>query len=156
MPDPDDTAYRERLMPTVWMYIFIALVLPATLLVFLPISPPVGIAVAVLLYLGAIGSLIYTAPVIAVADGELRAGRAHIPVSLLGEPVAFRDEEATLERGRRLDARAFLCIRGWVKPVVRIPVTDPADPAPYWLVSTRTPEKLIAAIVRSQRLAEGA
>ena len=156
MPDPDDTVYRERLMPTVWMYIFIALVIPATLLVFLPISPPVGIAVAVLLYLGAIGSLIYTAPVIAVAGGELRAGRAHIPVSLLGEPVAFRGEEATLERGRRLDARAFLCIRGWVKPVVRIPVTDPADPVPYWLVSTRTPEKLIAAIVRSQRLAGGA
>jgi hypothetical protein len=156
MPDPDETVYRERLMPTVWMYIFIALVLPATLLVFLPISPPVGIAVAVLLYLGAIGTLVYTAPVIAVADGELRAGRAHIPVSLLGAPVAFGGEEATLERGRRLDARAYLCIRGWVKPVVRVPVQDPADPAPYWLVSTRTPEKLIAAIERSQRLVEGA
>ncbi len=156
MPDAAETAYRERLMPTVWMYIFIALVLPATLLVFLPISPPVGVAVAVLLYLGAIGSLIYTAPVIAVDGGEFRAGRARIPVSLLGEPVAFTDEEATLERGRRLDARAYLCIRGWVKPVVRVPVTDPADPAPYWLVSTRTPQKLIAAIERSQRLAGGA
>jgi hypothetical protein len=156
MPDHDDTVYRERLMPTVWMYIFIALVLPATLLVFMPISPPVGVVVGVLLYLGAIGSLIYTAPVIAISGGELRAGRAHIPVSLLGEPAGFTDEEATLERGRRLDARAYLCIRGWVKPVVRIPVTDPADPAPYWLVSTRTPEKLIAAIERSQRLAGGA
>jgi hypothetical protein len=156
MPDHDDTVYRERLMPTVWMYIFIALVLPATLLVFMPISPPVGVVVGILLYLGAIGSLIYTAPVIAISGGELRAGRAHIPVSLLGEPAGFTDEEATLERGRRLDARAYLCIRGWVKPVVRIPVTDPADPAPYWLVSTRTPEKLIAAIERSQRLAGGA
>jgi hypothetical protein len=156
MPDPHDTAYRERLMPTPWMYIFIALVIPATLLVFLPISAPVGIAVAVLLYGAAIGLLIYTAPVIAVSDGELRAGRAHIPVSLLGAPAAFTDEEATLERGRRLDARAHLCIRGWVKPVVRVPVTDPADPAPYWLVSTRTPEKLIAAIEGSQRLVESA
>jgi hypothetical protein len=156
MPDPDDTVYRERLMPTVWMYIFIALVFPATMLVFLPISAPVGVAVAVLLYVGAIGALIYTAPVIEVAGGELRAGRAHIPVSLLGAPAAFTDEEATLERGRRLDARAYLCIRGWVKPVVRVPVTDPADPAPYWLVSTRTPKKLIAAIERSQRLAGGA
>jgi hypothetical protein len=156
MPDPADTVYRERLMPTPWMYIFIALVIPATLLVFLPISAPVGVAVALLLYLGAIGSLIYTAPVIEVSGGELRAGRAHIPVSLLGDPVGFAAEEATLERGPRLDARAYLCIRGWVKPVVRVPVEDPADPAPYWLVSTRTPEKLIAAIDRSQRLVEGA
>jgi hypothetical protein len=156
MPDPADTVYRERLMPTVWMYIFIALVLPATLLVFMPISPPVGVVVGVLLYLGAIGSLIFTAPVIEVADGELHAGRAHIPVGLLGAATGFTDGEATLERGRRLDARAYLCIRGWVKPVVRVPVEDPTDPAPYWLVSTRTPEKLIAAIERSQRLAEGA
>jgi hypothetical protein len=156
MPDPADTVYRERLLPTPWMYISIALVFPATLLVFMPISPPVGVAVGILLYLGAIGSLIYTAPVIAVADGELRAGRAHIPVGLLGAPAGFTGDEATLERGRRLDARAYLCIRGWVKPVVRVPVEDPVDPAPYWLVSTRTPEKLIAAIERSQRLAEGA
>jgi hypothetical protein len=156
MPDPADIVYRERLLPTVWMYIFIALVFPATLLVFMPISPPVGVVVGVLLYLGAIGSLIFTAPVIEVAGGELRAGRAHIPVGLLGAATGFTDAEATLERGRRLDARAYLCIRGWVKPVVRVPVEDPTDPAPYWLVSTRTPEKLIAAIERSQRLAEGA
>ncbi len=61
MPDAADTVYRERLTPTPWMYVSIALVLPATMLVFMPISPGVGVVVALLLYMGAIGSLIYTA-----------------------------------------------------------------------------------------------
>ena len=59
-------------------------------------------------------------------------------------------QEATLERGQRLDARAWLVIRGWVSPVVKIPVTDPVDPAPYWLVSTRRPALLVDAIERAR------
>jgi hypothetical protein len=41
---------------------------------------------------------------------------------------------------------AFLCIRGWIDPVVRIEITDPADRTPYWLTSTRRPEELLAAL----------
>jgi hypothetical protein len=33
-----------------------------------------------------------------------------------------------------------------VGPVVRIEVLDPDDPTPYWVVSTRHPERLIAAL----------
>jgi hypothetical protein len=32
-----------------------------------------------------------------------------------------------------------------------VPLLDAADPAPYWLLSTRTPERLIAAIRGSRR-----
>ncbi len=42
-------------------------------------------------------------------------------------------------------------IRGWVQPVVRVPITDPADPAPYWLLSSRRPKELAAAINGSRR-----
>jgi hypothetical protein len=45
-----------------------------------------------------------------------------------------------------LDARAWLVIRAWVDPVVRIELGDPEDPAPYWLVSSRKPQKLVAAL----------
>jgi hypothetical protein len=54
----------------------------------------------------------------------------------------FRAKEATAERGTRLNGLAYLCIRGWVDPVVRIEITDPSDPTPYWLTSTRRPEQL--------------
>ena len=50
------------------------------------------------------------------------------------------------QRGAQLDARAWPLIRGWVSPVVRVTVTDPQDPTPYWLVSTRHPEKLVEAL----------
>ena len=49
------------------------------------------------------------------------------------------------ERGPSLDARAWLSIRGWVDPVVKVTLADEKDPTPYWLVSTRRPEDLKAA-----------
>jgi len=138
--------YRERLWPAPWLFIGTALVIPASMLVFLPINRAVGVVVAVVLYLGVVGLLLLGSPVIAVEGSELRAGRARIPVSLTGRLEAFTGTDATLERGQRLDARAWLLIRGWVGPVAKISIIDGADPTPYWLVSTRRPEELIAAI----------
>ncbi|PPF67753.1 DUF3093 domain-containing protein [Clavibacter michiganensis] len=138
--------YRERLWPAPWLFVATALVIPASLLVFLPISVLAGVVVAIVLYAGVVATLVLTSPVIEVVDGRLHAGRASIDVAQLGEPEGFRGAEAVAERGVRLHARAYLVIRGWVDPVVRVPLMDPTDPAPYWLVSTRFPERLIAAI----------
>jgi hypothetical protein len=146
-----DSPYEERLWPAPWLFVATALVIPASLLVFLPISALAGVVVAVVLYAGVVATLVLTSPVLEVVDGRLRAGRASIDVDQLGEPEGFRGAEATAERGTRLHARAYLVIRGWVDPVVRIPLLDASDPAPYWLVSTRSPERLIAAIRGSRR-----
>lgn len=150
------SSYRERLWPAAWMYVVIALVIPATMLVFTPISIPAGIATAIVLVVGCTALLVRAAPTIAVESGELLAGRARIPVVLLGETVAARGEEARLERGPGLDARAHLVLRGWIDPVVRIAVVDPDDPTPYWLVSTRRPVELAAAIASERAVAQGA
>lgn len=138
--------YRERLWPSIWIFIITALVIPASLLVFLPINPIAGVVTAAVLYLGSIAILIFTAPVIEVTTSTLAAGRASLPMDLAGVPEAFTTSEAVLERGQRLDARAWVVIRGWVSPVVKVPVTDPADPTPYWLMSSRRPNELVAAI----------
>ena len=143
-------AYRERLWPSAWVFGATALVIPASLLVFLPINIAAGVVVAVVLYGGALAVLIVTSPVIAVSSGELVAGRARLPLEFAGEVQIFEGNEAFLERGRRLDARAWLVIRGWVKPVVKVPVLDPRDPVPYWLVSTRRPHGVAAAIERGR------
>lgn len=143
-------AYRERLWPSAWVFGATALVIPASLLVFLPINIAAGVVVAVVLYGGALAVLIATSPVIAVSSGELVAGRARLPLEFAGEVQIFEGNEAFLERGRRLDARAWLVIRGWVKPVVKVPVLDPRDPVPYWLVSTRRPHGVAAAIERGR------
>jgi hypothetical protein len=140
------TIYRERLWPAPWLFISTALVIPASLLVFLPINPWVGVVTAAVLYLGCAGLLLAASPVIEITGTQFHAGRARLPIAIVGAVECFHGEEARLERGQRLDARAWLLIRGWVDPVVRIGLVDPLDPAPYWLVSTRRPEQVAAAI----------
>lgn len=143
------TIYRERLWASTWLYIATALVIPASLLVFLRINVMAGIIVAAVLYAGCVAMLILASPTIVVTDHSFVAGRATLPLSLTGTVTSFREPEATLERGRNLDARAWLMIRGWIGPVVKIEVSDTADPTPYWLVSSRHPEKLAAALAHS-------
>jgi hypothetical protein len=90
--------------------------------------------------------LILSTPAIVVTDDSLTVGRASIERRFVGAVEAFRGPEATAERGTRLNALAYLCIRGWIDPVVRIEINDPSDPTPYWLTSTRRPEELVAAL----------
>ena len=146
MPD-----YHEKLWPTPWIYIASVLLIPGSILVLAPVSMTAGIVTGVVLYLALVGSLAITAPVIEVQGGRLRAGRAEIALDDIGEATPADEEQARVERGTGLDARAFLVIRGWIKPVVRVPVVDPADRTPYWLISTRRPKELAAAINRSRR-----
>lgn len=140
------SSYRERLWPAAWMYLVIALIVPATMLVFTPISLVAGVVTAIVLVAACLVLLLASAPTIALEDGALRAGRARIPLDLVGDALPARGEEARHERGPGLDARAHLVLRGWVDPVLRVQILDPDDPAPYWLVSTRRPEELAAAI----------
>lgn len=140
--------YAERLWPAPWLYLATALVIPASLLVFLPISEVAGIVVAIVLYAGCVALLLLAAPRIQVTDSELVAGKARIPLSLVGAVATARGDEARQERGPGLDARAWLLIRGWVDPVVKVEITDPKDPVPYWLLSTRRPDALAAALRR--------
>lgn len=143
--------YREKLWPTPWAFVTAALVIPASMLVFAPISVLAGIITAAALYLGCVLVLVLASPVVSVTDGILTAGRARISVSMLGEAIPVDEPDASQERGPRLDARAWLLIRGWISPVVRVPITDPEDPAPYWLISSRNPKKLADAINGSRR-----
>lgn len=128
------------------MYGVIALLIPATLLVFSPIDLIAGAVVAAVLTAGCVVLLLRSAPEIVVSEGMLRAGRASILVSLTGETLVARGDDARHEKGPGGDARAWLMLRGWVEPVARITVLDPDDPTPYWLLSTRRPEELAAAL----------
>ncbi|MCC7128380.1 MAG: DUF3093 domain-containing protein [Microbacteriaceae bacterium] len=143
------TIYRERLWVSIGVLLAVALVIPAAILVFLPINPTVGVltGVAIFLVIGAL--LVYTSPRLEVTDTEFRAGGARVPRSLIGRVEAFREPEATVQRGLKLDARAWLLIRGWIGPVVKVELNDPRDPTPYWLISTRKPEELARALSES-------
>lgn len=123
-----------------------ALVIPAALLVFLPISLLAGVVVAIVFYVGIVVALIATTPTIEVDHGTLRAGRAHLPLTVVANVAAARGADAVHERGVRLHADAWLLIRGWIPDVVRVELADPDDPTPYWLISTRHADALADAI----------
>lgn len=138
--------YRETLTPAPWIFLATALVMPASLLVFLPISIPAGIAVALGLYAAIVGVLIATTPRIEVTESHVRAGRARLPLEVVSNVSTSTGREAFEERGVKLDARAWMLLRGWIPGLVRVELDDPQDPTPYWLVSSRRPEELAAAI----------
>ena len=88
----------------------------------------------------------YGAARVSVRDGVLTAGRARISVDHVGSVQALDAEATRRLAGRDADARAYLLLRPYLRRAVRIGIDDPADPTPYWLVSTRRPDRLAAAL----------
>lgn len=144
------TIYRERLWAAPWLFISTALVIPACLLVFLPINFTAGVISAIILYTACVIVLLANSPLVEVTTAALIAGRATLPIDFIGDVTAYRGEDASIQRGRELDARAWLMIRGWVSPVVKVDVLDASDPTPYWIVSTRHPDRVVAAISQAR------
>lgn len=113
---------------------------------FWPVAPVVGAVTGSLSLAAGLVVVVITACRIEVADGWLRAGPARIPLAVLRDPQPLDVEQTRAELGPGLDARAYLCQRGWVRTAVRVRVDDPADPTPCWLVSTRRPAELARAL----------
>jgi len=142
------TTFRERLYVTPWFWLL--LLLAAGLLAaevhmgfpgvrsWLPYVILLPLTVALLVK--------WSSTKVEVSGGELRAGDAHIPLDLLGEAEIIAPEDRRKAMGPFLDPAAYVLHRGWVKPIVRVLVNDPEDPTPYWMISTRRPEELVAAI----------
>jgi hypothetical protein len=128
------------------VFLATGLVVPASLLVFLPISMIAGVVSAITLEAIVVAVLLATSVAIDVDDTTLRCGKAKIERKFIGTVSGFDGQQATAELGVRLNARAWLLIRGWIPGVVRVELTDAEDPTPYWLVSTRHPAELVAAL----------
>jgi hypothetical protein len=140
--------FRERLWPNVWIWVIAAGISGAGILVFAPISMEAGYTAAGLMFTIIAVLLVLSTPTILVTGDALTVGRATIERRFVGEVAPFHGKDATAQRGTQLNGLAYLCIRGWIDPVVRIEITDPSDRTPYWLTSSRRPEELTAALLR--------
>ena len=85
-------------------------------------------------------------PSTTTTPSDISNGRAHIAAQHLGTATPLDPEQARRLAGVDADARAYLLLRPYLKRAVKVEITDPADPAPYWLVSTRNPEELARAV----------
>lgn len=148
MTDGAAEAYHERLkvplrwwaqgtmlVATLWLAVVVAVPAVAAWLI-------TGLALALL----AVCLFWYGDARIVVDNGWFRAGRARIETTHVGEVVALDAEETRRIAGPAADARAYLLLRPYVKRAVKVQITDPADPTPYWLVSSRHPHALESAL----------
>lgn len=87
---------------------------------------------------------------IEVTHGELRAGRAAMPLAQAGQVQALDQEQTRQLRGPQADPSAFMLIRPYLRYSVYIEVTGDDLARPYWLIGTRHPEALASAINRSR------
>lgn len=77
---------------------------------------------------------------------ELWAGEAHLPAAVISRSADIPRSAKSAALGRQLDPAAFVVHRGWVGPMVLVVLDDTDDPTPYWLVSTRHPERVLSAL----------
>jgi len=143
--------HRERLWPGPlgWGAVVIFGVLAA--IAFVPLGLRVAVVAAAVGLLLAGVLAVRIAALVEVRDGELRAGAAHVPLDLLGDVRLLDRAGLRHELGPALDARSFACLRAWIPTAIRVELLDPADPTPYWIVSTRHPEALAAAVRQGQQ-----
>ena len=137
--------YRERLTPNLGIHIALLLLIPMGFGMLAPINIAWGVANAVALYVLAVLWFTVGAPIVEVSADTLRAGRAVIDRSHVGHVMIV---ERTDRREALSNALAWKVIRAWIPRGVRIDIVDDTDPTPYWYVSTRNPERLVAALDR--------
>jgi Protein of unknown function (DUF3093) len=139
--------FRERLtVPIIWWVLAGLFSLSVLIAVGAYLGPAwgVGTSVATLLVVAAIfGS---ASIVISVDEKEIQVGRAIIERGYIAACRALNAEETRRRTGIEADARAHMVVRPYIKMAVEITLNDPEDPVPYWLVSTRHPQRLAAAM----------
>jgi len=143
-----EAGHRERLHVPLRWWVQGTMLVATFWLAFVVSTPPVvawtATAVLLLAMTGIFWS--YGSARVEVADGWLRAGRARISGEFLGEVEALDPAETRRVAGPGADVRAYLLLRPYLKRSVRVAIRDDRDPTPYWLVSSRDPEHLAAAI----------
>ena len=138
--------FRERLtVPLIWWLLAMLFALSVLLAVGAYLGPVWGVGTAVAAMLVATAIFFSASIVISVDPHEIRVGQASIEHAYIASCRALDAEQTRRRAGVEADARAHLVLRPYVKTAVEITLNDQDDPVPYWLVSTRHPQKLAAA-----------
>jgi hypothetical protein len=141
-------AFDERLSVPWWWYVpvvGIGVLLGAELHLGYPgVRSWIGYVLFVPLLVAAVMTL--SRARVRVTSDVLQVGPATLSRRFVGrvEVVDRRNKQAAL--GPELDPAAYVLHRGWVGPLVRVEVTDPDDPTPYWVFSVREPDRLLSAL----------
>jgi hypothetical protein len=142
--------YDERLTAPVWVWAAVLSVAGVSAAALHGGAPGWRAVVpyAVLLPVAVAGLLWASRGRVRVADGVLHVPGARIPLDHLGGVTPLTREGTRRVRGPLAEPRAYVATRGWLAQSVRVQVEDPDDDTPYWLIGTRRPDDLAAALQR--------
>jgi len=143
--------YRERLrVPLAWWLLAVPTVLILGATLYAGLAEPWPVIIMTGLAAGCATLLItFGLATVEISDGKLRAGDARLPLSAVTEVVVLDEKQTTRLRGPRADPAAHLYSRPYLKESVYLAVGPTAgSTSPYWLVGTRQPAKLAAAVER--------
>jgi hypothetical protein len=145
--DGQHRTYRERLYPPPLVFLLvIGLAALAGIAYGAAYGAVLGWAVGAVLSVIGIGVLLVTSTSLHVDDTVLRAGRARLPLAVVGS-VQTLDADAMRQARRHGDPRDYLVLRAWSsRGGVAIDLADDHDPHPRWVLTTRHPERLAEAI----------
>jgi hypothetical protein len=150
-------SYREQLrVPVSYWLLSVPVVLLLGAEIFVGFSTLVA-ALVYAVFVVVVGGflLAWGAVRIEVTGDTFRAGKDSLPLSAIGEVLELDEAQATALRGPRADPSAHLLLRPYLKKAVYIGLADGQQAggqqtsAPYWLVATRHPDKLAAALTAS-------
>jgi Protein of unknown function (DUF3093) len=146
-------SYRERLLVPVSYWLLavpVVVTLGAEAYFFVDgFIPP--LVIGVLLVIVATFLVHWSSATIEVTGGVLRAGQDTLALSDADEVIALDERQAMALRGPRADPAAHLLLRPYLRRAVCVRLADPGEGVPYWLVATRHPEQLAAAIEGARR-----
>lgn len=83
---------------------------------------------------------------VAVTPSHLLVDDANLPREVIADVIPLDGEQKRLMLGPAADPLAFVIQRPWVSGAVQVVLDDPTDPTPYWLISSRHPDRLAAAL----------
>lgn len=78
----------------------------------------------------------------AAGNRTLHASGANLPFEVISRCTVVPATAKSAAMGRQLDPEAYVVHRGFVPTMAIVVLDDPADPTPYWLLSTRRPDEL--------------
>jgi len=139
--------FQERLWPSVGMWIFAFLMTTSLGIAYSQAyGQELGLMVAIATTLAVGIGLIVNTPLIQVDELNFRVGRARLPLQFVGKIQVLDDAQSRRARSTDANSNAHFQLRGGIKGSVIVEVIDPQDPHPYWQVSTRKPDALMAAL----------
>ncbi|MDO5661893.1 MAG: DUF3093 domain-containing protein [Brachybacterium sp.] len=148
---PSPLLFRERMTPSPGVWLVAALLGGMFGLILVPLSLQLAV---VMIVVGAIISCVIvglTSPVVTVSRDGLQVGRARIEPELLGRAEVLDAPAMDDALGVGFRPLEYHCVRSWIRSGVRVEITDPADPTPAWMFSSRRPSDVVDALALATR-----